>query len=241
MPLNFARKARKQVEADAEEASVPVTAQFFDTFLGTSIAELYVHSGSLVCVTRSQMYLLRLDRERQLQWRNVFDCAHDLDAEGKLRKIKYSAAHASVYATLYQAKTPKVLVRVDLKAESEERMFFTHKLPPDASDFAVDPTSANKAWAIRGNQVECLELRERNFQLVENERAQEPRARVLECAKSQVEGLVFGRGGEACFVYEQNTIKKYSTAKNELLFALEGHTFEIEKLVFSADMGFVVR
>lgn len=233
------QRTRRSPETDDKDVSFPVTCQFYDTFLATSIAELYVHRDQLVCVTRSQVYLLRFNRDNQLEWKNVFDCEHDLDCQGKLRKIRCVSAHGSVYAIVFQDKTPKILLRVDL--ESDERMFFTHKLPCDAKNFAVDPEKADRVWVVREDEVASVSLKERNFQLMENERQEESGQDRLVRGKAQVEGLTFTHAGDAYFVYEHNTIKKYSAAKNELILVLEGHLFEIEKMVFSRNMDFVAR
>ena len=234
--------ASKEDESDDEyeEEEIPVTCQFFDIGLGSSVAELYLHSekDQLIGMTRSQMFFLQFDSDHQMQARIVFDSEKDLDSQGKLRKIVFDSSHQSVYSIFYQNKTPKIGVRLDLT--SNEDMYYSHKIPEDVTSFAVDPQNPNKLWVVRENEIVALVLKERNFQLMEAEDLEKNLA-VLVRGKGKVEGLTFGKKGEFYYVYEYNNIKKYSSAENHLISTLEGHAFEIEKLVFSKDMSYLFR
>lgn len=229
----------KRLKKGQDEEDIHATCQFFDTRLDTSIAELFVHGDHLVCVTRTQVYLMNFNLEQQLQWRIVFDAERDLDAEGKLRKIRYSAEFASLYTCFYQNKAPRVMVRIDL--DSAEGMYYTHKLPPEFLSFATDPGHANKVWVISMNQVEGILLKPRNDQLVENEFPGDQEREILIQGKGRFEGLTLSPSGEFYFVSEHNYIKKYSLSKHELIYTLEGHSFEVEKMVFSRDMRYLIR
>jgi hypothetical protein len=229
----------KSHRTNLNEYVFPATCQFFDTLLGSSIAELYVHRDYMICVTRNQIYLLTFTEDHQLQWKNIFDCEKDIDSEGKLRKIKYNQTHNSIYSIFYQNKTPKIMIRIDL--DSEEDMYFTHKVPSDAFNYSVDPNDANKIWIVKEGEVVDIDLKERNVQLMENEAFEEVNNQYLIRGKSKIEGLTIGLKGEYYYVYEHNNIKKYNAIKNELVLTLEGHVYEIEKMVFSKDMNMLIR
>jgi hypothetical protein len=182
---------------------------------------------------------MNFNLEQQLQWKIIFDSERDLDSEGKLRKIKFSEKHGSLFTCFYQNKTPKIMVRIDLS--SFEGMYYTHKVPVDCNGFTVDHEDPNKIWLICENEVEGITLKKRNNQLVENDFNEGENREVLVYGRNKIEGFSIGPNGDCYYVSENNYIKKYGLTKNELLCTFEGHAFEIEKMVFSDDMRYLIR
>jgi hypothetical protein len=131
------------------------------------------------------------------------------------------------------------MIRIDL--DSEDEMYYTHKLPIDVTNFCVDSANGNRIWIVKEGEVIDINLKERNYQLMENDNLDDQNYHCLIRGKGKVEGLTIDPKGEFYYVYEHNNIKKYNTLKNELVLTLEGHVFEIEKMVFSKNMDLLIR